>query len=189
MLIACSDSAAVAAAGLPADLTLRFHTSCCRAEVQALFADKWLFAQVLREVGVPHPETLEITSPDVIASMPDDELARFFLKPLDSERFSRRFGVKACLLRDKAHALSEYARLIEDRHAMVLQEYIPGPATCHFFIDGFVDRHGRIRAQFARRRIRMHPTMLGNSTCLISVPLSDVADASGELERLLAEVD
>lgn len=188
VLIPCSDSAAVAVASLPPAVSARFRASCPSAEVQAILADKLRFARVLQRLDVPHPETIEITSPEVIADLAVDELARFFLKPLDSERFSQRYGIKACFFRDREHALSKHERLSGDGQAVVLQEFIQGPATRHYFIDGFVDRHGQVRARFARRRHRMYPTKLGNSTCMASIPLAEVADACTALDRLLGEL-
>jgi hypothetical protein len=72
---------------------------------------------------------------------------------------------------------------------MMLQEYIPGPPTNHYFIDGFIDRGGVVRAIFARRRLRMSPPDFGNSTMQISVPVSDTGDASATLRTLLADID
>ena len=70
----------------------------------------------------------------------------------------------------------------------MLQEYVPGPPTAHYFVDGFVDRTGVVRALFARRRIRMFPTDFGNSSMMVSVPLEEAAEAAGSLERLFAGI-
>ena len=61
--------------------------------------------------------------------------------------------------------------------SVVLQEYIPGPCTEHYFVDGYVDRAGRIKALFARRRLRIYPPDFGNSTAMVSIPLDDVQQA------------
>jgi predicted ATP-grasp superfamily ATP-dependent carboligase len=71
---------------------------------------------------------------------------------------------------------------------MMLQEYIPGPPTNHYFIDGFVDRFGVVRAMFARRRLRMNPPDFGNSTLMVSIPLSEIADAAASLQKLLSHL-
>src|SRR5438046_2545616 len=70
--------------------------------------------------------------------------------------------------------------------ASVLQEDVPGPVTSHYFVDGFVDRDGRVLARFARRRLRMWPPYFGNNSYIVSIPLADVEDAVTMLERLLA---
>ena len=47
---------------------------------------------------------------------------------------------------------------------VMLQEYIPGPPTCHYMVEGFVDRIGRPVARFVRQRLRMFPPDFGDST-------------------------
>jgi predicted ATP-grasp superfamily ATP-dependent carboligase len=100
----------------------------------------------------------------------------------------RHFGVKALAVRDEADAR---ARLEEvwatGIGSMLVQEYVPGPASSHYFIDGFVRADGRVAAQLARRRLRMFPRDFGNSTYHVTVPLDEVGAAPGHLERLLAE--
>ena len=69
--------------------------------------------------------------------------------------------------------------------AVILQEYVPGPPTEHFFIDGFMDQHHSVRARFARQRLRMYPPDFGNSTYMVSVPIATVQPAMDALETLL----
>jgi predicted ATP-grasp superfamily ATP-dependent carboligase len=70
---------------------------------------------------------------------------------------------------------------------MLFQEYIPGDADRHYFLDGLADRTGRVTALFARRRLRMYPPRFGNSTLMISVPLDQTGDAPNHLARLLEQ--
>jgi len=81
------------------------------------------------------------------------------------------------------------AECIDAGFEMMLQEYIPGPPSNHYFIDGFVDRFGVVRALFARQRLRMSPPDFGNSTLMVSVPLSDTDNASAALRTLFADID
>ncbi len=70
--------------------------------------------------------------------------------------------------------------------SVVLQEYIPGPFSDHYFIDGYVDRRGAIQALFPRRRLRIYPPDFGNSTSMVSVALADVDGAVDTVRRVLA---
>lgn len=188
VLFPCSDSEAVAVASLVPPLADRFRSSSPAVDVQALLADKRRFAHLLRRLDVPHPETVEVASIDDIAAVADERLTRFFLKPADSESFSIRHGVKACRFTSKAQALALYERLADARTTFVLQEFIVGPPTCHYFVDGFVDRHGEVRARFARRRVRVNPPDLGNSSAMVSIALDEVAPAVAGLDRILADL-
>jgi D-aspartate ligase len=67
---------------------------------------------------------------------------------------------------------------------LLLQEFVPGPPTSHVFLDGYVDRSGVMRACLARRRLRMHPRALGNSTLSVTIALDEVSEALDSLRRL-----
>jgi predicted ATP-grasp superfamily ATP-dependent carboligase len=71
---------------------------------------------------------------------------------------------------------------------MMLQEYVPGPPGNHYFIDGFIDQRGIVRALFARRRLRMNPPDFGNSTLMMSVPPAAVSEAGAILQTLLSHL-
>jgi predicted ATP-grasp superfamily ATP-dependent carboligase len=184
VLVPCTDNWSAAVAGLPADLARRFPASISSHEVQEVLVDKALFARALREFDVAHPRTVEVRSLADLAAVPESEFTTAFLKPCASQSFSAKYGVKAFRCPDKASAMERYRQVEEDGLDLVLQEYIPGPPNCHYFVDGFVDRDGRMAAAFARRRLRMHPADFGNSTCMVSVPLEETAQAVASLERL-----
>jgi predicted ATP-grasp superfamily ATP-dependent carboligase len=69
------------------------------------------------------------------------------------------------------------------------QEYVPGPASDHYFIDGFRDANGAYPGLFARRRLRMSPPDFGNSSCSRAIPLDTVPDAERHIRRLLDGLD
>ena len=184
VLMPCSDNWSVAVAGLPADLAWRFPTSISRIDTQETLVDKGRFADALRRFDVPHPHTVEVRSLADLESMPESCFAAAFLKPCSSQSFAAKYGVKALRRDDKASTIELYKEIGQNGLTLLLQDYIPGPPTCHYFIDGFVDRHGAMLAAFARRRLRMHPADFGNSTCMVSVPPEETAPALASLERL-----
>ena len=76
----------------------------------------------------------------------------------------------------------------DSRFEAVFQEYVAGPMDAHYFIDGFVDRLGEVKAFFARRRLLMYPVDFGNSTLMVSVPLGEVAPALESLRVLFSDL-
>jgi predicted ATP-grasp superfamily ATP-dependent carboligase len=68
----------------------------------------------------------------------------------------------------------------------LLQEYIPGPATAHYFVDGFIDRAGTVCARFARRCVRLNDEHFGVSSCMVSIPLDEAKAPIEILDQLLA---
>ena len=184
VLLPCSDDWLRAVANLPTSLVERFPSSTS-PECVNLLTDKWRFAQMLGSFNIPCPRTQLITSPEQLQALPDSFFVGAILKPLSSVDFACRHGVKGYLVESRREA----AALIEQLELpIMLQEFIPGPPQSGYFLDGFRDRTGLITALFGRRRLRMYPRKLGNSTLIESVPLRDLAGAILPLEYLLEQI-
>src|SRR5919106_2363940 len=193
LLLPCSDDWVRAVAALPEAVRRRFPSPVAPLETLEHFLDKARFAALVERMDVPHPPTAVL--------VPGDERAldnfdfgsgdsRFFLKPTDSQHFVRHFGVKAFAVAGRAEARSRLAEIWgAGLESMLVQEYVPGLASSHYFVDGFVSADGRLAAQLVRRRLRMYPRDFGNSTYHVSVPAEEVAGAAGHLERMLAAVE
>jgi D-aspartate ligase len=184
VLMPCADDWVKAVANLPACLLERFPVSISPFSVIDTLVDKWSFAQMLEKEKVPHPGTRLLDSLGEMEELPESIYEGSFLKPLGSLEFGRKHKVKAFLIKGKADALDVMAKGAD--FPIMLQDYIPGPPTNHYFIDGFVDRGRKISALFARRRLRMYPPLLGNSTLMETVPLEQVRQAVDSLERMWA---
>jgi predicted ATP-grasp superfamily ATP-dependent carboligase len=189
VLMPCTDLWARTVAALPAEVLARYPASIAPAETLNLLVDKARFGAALDRLGLPHPATRPLESVEDLDSVSDAALDRSFLKPVHSQQFFARFGVKAFRITGRSDAQSRLRECIGAGFQLMLQEYIPGPPTNHYFIDGFVDREGVVRALFARRRLRMSPPDFGNNTMQISVPVSDTGDASATLRTLLTDID
>lgn len=189
VLMPCSDLWVRTVAALPADVRQRYPASIAPLKALDLLVDKARFGAALDRLQLPHPVTRLMKSVEDLEVFSDDVLESSFLKPVHSQQFFARFGVKAFRIGDRSNAQDRLRECVEAGFQMVLQEYIPGPPTNHYFIDGFIDRNSVVRAMFARRRLRMSPPDFGNSTMQISVPVSDTGDASATLRTLLADID
>jgi D-aspartate ligase len=186
VLIPSSDDWARAAAELPESLRGRFPASVPDPQVMQILTDKWCFAEMLQSLGVAGPKTILLRSLDEMSNLPDAQYEGMFLKPTNSQEFALRHNVKAFRLESKKHALAIMAGEGKSGAGfpILLQEYIPGPADKYFLVDGFADRHHRIRALIARRRLRMYPPRFGNSTFSETIPLGQVQEAVDTVERL-----
>jgi D-aspartate ligase len=188
VLMPCSDLWARTVAALPAEVRIRYPASVAPVEALELLVDKARFGAALDRLELPHPATRLMKSEQDLDVVSETELQNSFLKPVHSQQFFARFGVKAFRVADKSDAQDRLRDCIGAGFQMMLQEYIPGPPTNHYFIDGFVDRDGVVRALFARRRLRMSPPDFGNSTLMISVPVRDTGDAAATLRTLFADI-
>jgi D-aspartate ligase len=182
VLLPCSDDWLRAVVNLPPGLAKRFPASAAGKVAETLI-DKLKFSHLLDRLRIPHPRTCVVESIDQLDAIEDIDGA--ILKPLSSVEFSARYGVKGYLVESRTEA----RRLLHQLDLPILvQEFIPGPPTSGYFLDGFRDGKGQIRALFARRRIRMHPAKLGNSTYITSIPVEEVREAAFSLEYLLESV-
>jgi D-aspartate ligase len=185
ILMPCADDWLTAVAALPSSLAERFPSSGPPAAAIEVLVDKWSFAQLLDQRRVPHPRTHLIASLAELATLPATEFRGAILKPLSSVDFSSKYGVKGFVVESQNEALRIMADL---EFPIMLQEFIPGPPTAGYFLDGFVDGKGEICGLLARQRLRMSPPKLGNSTLMVSVPLIEVAEAEDSLRRLLGSM-
>jgi D-aspartate ligase len=188
VLMPTSDDWVQAVMTLGPDFLERFPVSLAPPETIAILLDKARLGTELERLGIPHPATYVLASPQDVDRVPDVLFQNAFLKPRESLRFFRRYQVKGIRVRDKADARARLADLEKEGHAMVLQEFLAGTAADHFFLEGFVGRRGTIAACFARQRLRMWPPDFGQSSFTVSVPSTTVAPARQSLERLFAHV-
>lgn len=184
VLVPCADAWVRAIGGLPAEVRARYPASVASLAAVNVLVDKARFALALQQLGLPHPQTHAMGSEADLINVSHAARQHWFLKPADSQRFFARFGIKAFLVHSREDAAARLRECAAAGLGMVLQEYIPGLPSNHYFIDGFVDRAGVTRARFARRRLRMFPVDFGNSTAMVSVPISEVEDACRTLDVL-----
>lgn len=190
VLIPCMDDAAIWASDLPnAELGQRFLVSSSPRRTLETLQDKAQFAAFLDATDIPHPRTFPLRSQADIDALPFDEFDRVFLKPVNSQKFSRIVGRKALWADNRNEAVRLWQELQTYGLDVMVQEYVPGSPTEHYFLDGFRDRHGVVTGLLARRRLRIYPRDFGNSSYSQSIPLTDIAPAEAHLRELLANLD
>lgn len=185
----CSDEWVATVAALSPALRERFPASVPSVSSLERFVDKGRFAETLRELAIPHPQSRIVDSDADLACIPDDDFTNAILKPRDSQRFFKRYRVKAFHVSSQAEAHETLAHTRAEGHSVILQHYVSGPPTNHYFVDGFVDRFGTVRAVFVRQRIRMHPADFGNSSYMVSVPPDAAVEAVKAIRSLLGETN
>ena len=185
VLMPCSDHWVGEVATLDPEHHERFPSSVPKPDILERFVDKGYFAALLRETATPHPFSRVVDSEADLATVPQAVFSSAILKPRDSQSFFRRFGVKALHVGSRADAAEQLTALRAEGFPVILQEYVPGPATQHYFVDGFVDRTGAVRAVFVRQRLRMFPLDFGNSTYMVSVRPEAAAGAVSAITSLL----
>jgi predicted ATP-grasp superfamily ATP-dependent carboligase len=190
VIIPGADDAAMWLTHLPAsDLGSRFLTCTSSRTVQALLQDKSVFAGYVAAAHIPHPRTFRLATLADVAEVPMETMDRVFIKPVNSQRFSDVVGAKGVWVSSRDGLRDTWARFHAQGFSVMAQEYVPGPASDHYFIDGFRDANGAYPGLFARRRLRMSPPDFGNSSCSRAIPLDTVPDAERHIRRLLDGLD
>jgi len=167
----------------------RFRVSSSSREALEILQDKARFGEFLARTDIPHPRTFTVQSRADIDAIPFQDLDRVFIKPADSHNFRRELGVKGIWAETRAEFEEIWARLDAQGYKVLAQEYVPGKSSDHYFIDGFRDRDGNLKAMFARRRRRIYPPDFGNSSYCESIPLAETGAAVGHLTRLLKSLE
>jgi len=189
VLIPCTDSLALSAAELPEAVKRVFPSYQCSARSLRKLVDKGAFLAALVTAEVPHPRTYLVDGEEDLANVPSTSDSRpFFIKPRDSQSFFRLEGRKGLFVTSRTDLEAKVHEFRGRGHRLMVQEYVPGPASNHYFVDGFVDDGGRIVTHLVRRRLRMYPTDFGNSSFVVTVPKEEGAAAVSALGRLFREV-
>jgi D-aspartate ligase len=185
VLLPTSDRWTFAVSRLPAALARRFPSTVATTEVLEKLIIKSRLACVLEKLQIPHPRTIAVPNLDAGRALPAGAFENAFLKPTQSGPFAAVYGAKALRFRGREDALARIDEASSRGFELMLQEFIPGPADRHYFVEGFIDRGGRVCGLLARRRIRIYPPDFGNSSATETIALSDVPDAVASLRRLL----
>jgi predicted ATP-grasp superfamily ATP-dependent carboligase len=190
VLIAGADDAALWLTDLPnTELASRYVLSTSSRETQEILQDKSRFSTFLESAHIPHPRTFRIECEADIEAIPFEELDRVFIKPVNSQKFSDVTGVKGIWVTRKDELHAAWRRLHDQGFRLMAQEYVPGTASDHYFVDGFRDGSGEMTGLFARQRIRISPPDFGNSSYCRSIPLEQLQAPVDDVTRLLAALN
>ncbi|MEI7759608.1 MAG: hypothetical protein WCJ67_02450 [Thermoleophilia bacterium] len=182
VLFPCSDTWAQAVARMSDAARERYPASISGPDVLDTLVDKALFHAAAVRLDIPVPPTRIIVSASEIEP---SEYNGFFLKPSNSQRFNALFSDKAFTFSNEAEAREGLRLMAAAGVDALLQEYIPGPPTEHYFIDGYLDREEILRALFVRQRTRMFPVAYGNSTHMVTVAPGAAEQAVTDITRFL----
>jgi predicted ATP-grasp superfamily ATP-dependent carboligase len=188
-LIPGADDAALWLSGIPnSELAGRFRVSTSSRESLEILQDKSRFKEFLMRERIPHPRTFSIARDEDVDAIPFAELDRVFIKPTNSQKFSQVVGAKGIWVKTREQFLREWRLLDAQGFRVMAQEYVPGTAADHYFVDGFRDRTGALTGLFARRRLRIYPPDFGNSSYCESIALADVEPAVASIGEILSKL-
>jgi predicted ATP-grasp superfamily ATP-dependent carboligase len=111
-----------------------------------------------------------------------------FVRPCMAQTFYDAMGRKGFLAASESE-LANYCRISAEAGLdVILQEFIPGPASDIFSIAGYFDSYSRPLALFGYRRLREWPPVIANSCLTESVPLSPFRNVVDPLLKYLVDI-
>ena len=188
VLMPCSDEWMKAVSQVVANGEHNLLSCAAKPEVIDTLVNKHQFSSVLEDLRLPHPKTIAVDTKDDLDDIDSSVLQYAFLKPHESQKFLATCGVKGMFVNGRTDAKEKLMNVRGKGLDVVLQEYIPGAATCHFFVDGFVPLGRAGMRLLARQRLRMYPPDFGNSTDMVTISLDDVRPAIETLEVLFESI-
>lgn len=189
VLVPCTDDWVATLSSILPLPDSRYAASVPPADTVDLLVDKGRFAEHMRRERLPHPTTVRLDTIGDLDAIDDELLERSFLKPRDSQGFYRTFGAKALRVDGRAEAVNTARDILDRGHGVLVQEMVPGPTDHQLCVDGFVDRHGTLKALFVRRWLRKYPDDFGESSLAVSVAPDSVEEAVDLATRTVSSLD
>lgn len=126
-------------------------------------SDKLAQVELAIEHGIPVPETMVASNSEDARAVLERIPLPAFIKGRDVVQWRRAFGgtIKGILVETRDELASAIAQALERNVAVIVQEVIPGDATQHMKVSGYVSKSGELLAAFTLRKIRQHPHGFG----------------------------
>jgi predicted ATP-grasp superfamily ATP-dependent carboligase len=149
--------------------------ACPPAEVAQLYLDKLLTSEVADKAGVAAPRTVMPTTEAELEALAGGLAYPCLVKPRQSFRYSRAFGVKMHRVEDAAELRAAWRRAAQLGIGTVVQELIPGPEVGGVNYNVYVV-DGAPVVELTSRKVRLAPRDFGFPTAVVSEPIPEVID-------------
>ena len=135
-------------------------------EVIKTLVNKKEFYQSLSKYNIPHPVTYFPENPEAVNCISKEIKYPIFIKPVNSQEFSRKFHSKGFVAATRSELIKYYRLAVNSKTEVMLQEIIPGLAAKNVYgIESYFDKNSEPTVLFAHLRLRGWPPVFGN-TCL-----------------------
>jgi predicted ATP-grasp superfamily ATP-dependent carboligase len=182
VVIPTTDESLEAVAAHRDRLAARHLVACPPQDVARVFLDKRRTGDAAERAGVVAPRTATPASPDELAALIPQLQLPCLVKPRESYRYSRAFGVKMHRV-DTADALREaWLRAHELDIGVVVQELIPGPETGGINYNTYVV-DGEPVVEFTSRKLRLAPRNFGFPSAVVSGRVPEVVAPGRRIVR------
>ncbi len=182
VLIPTTDESVGAVASNTQELGRRHLLACPPIGVARRFLDKQLTYDLAAELDVPAPRSITPETEDALARLVPELAFPCLVKPRESFRYRRAFGVKMKAVHDAAELRAAWREAREAEIETMVQELIPGPESGGVNYNAlFVD--GEPVAELTARKLRLSPRDFGYPTAVVSASVPEVLQPAREILR------
>ncbi len=141
------------------------------SELLARISDKLAQVELAQEHGFAVPVTLAVRTPKEASLALESVPLPAFIKGQDVVRWRRAFGgtVKGIYVETRERLATALAETLRLGVPVLVQEVIPGDATQHMKVSGYLSKEGAVLALFTLRKIRQHPHGFGFGSTVESI--------------------
>ena len=184
LLIPSSDAALYAVSRHKESLEQRFIVACTEWQITQLFIDKQYTYALADKIGVPIPRTI------VPGSIEDVErygkIIEFpcLVKPRKSHLYFNMFGRKMIRVNNLDEMMKSYDEAAKCGLEVMLQEIIPGDATCGVNYNSYF-WDGQPLVEFTARKLRNAPPEFGSPCAVKSEIVNEVLEPGHNILRAM----
>jgi len=182
VIIPTTDESLEAVARHRAELARRHTVASPSSSVARRFLDKSQTYAIATEVGVAAPETLSPTSERDLEISGDGLSFPCLIKPRESYRYSRAFGVKMKTVRSQVELRTAWTEATNAGIETMIQELIPGAESAGVNYNAYIV-DGRPVAEVTARKLRQSPRDYGFPSAVVSSPVREVIEPGRSILR------
>lgn len=175
VLIPTTDESLEAVAAHRDELATRHLVACPTHAAAQLFLDKEGTSDAAAKAEVDAPRTASPASPAELAALLPELRFPCLVKPRESYRYNRAFGVKMHRVEDAAELRHAWGRAHALGIGTLVQELIPGPETGGVNYNVYVV-DGEPVVDFTSRKVRLAPRDFGYPCAVVSGRVPEVVE-------------
>ena len=165
VLVPCLDGAVREVSRRRDELSERFLFRLPPADVVELLMDKASFQKHAESIGLPVPEARILTTRAEAATAAATMTFPCVLKPTSRPmKWSANTSAKAFYVNDGMQLLEIYDRVHGWADSLVVQQWVVGPESNLFSVNGYFDSAGTSLTTFVARKLRQWPVRTGQSS-------------------------
>ncbi|HWN27803.1 MAG TPA: ATP-grasp domain-containing protein [Actinomycetospora sp.] len=182
LLVPTTDEGLEAVAAHHPELSARHTVACATEGVAQGFLDKRITSDIAERVGVEAPRTVSPGSYDELESLVDRLRFPCLVKPAESYRYNRAFGVKMKRVHTPDELRTAWGEAYDLGIGTMVQELIPGPETGGVNYNVYVV-DGEPRVEMTARKMRLSPSDFGYPCAVVSGHVPEVVEPGRAIVR------